>query len=566
MVDLLLAGRLVSLVSGLALLWLAARSLVGRETPAAGSFGALLAVLGVAALCGAATAHSGTPYKLVWLVTTLAIPLVLAAFSFDYYGLGYFGTRSRFAAATVPVVLGVLGGGAVILGTPANSPGDIAPVPALAGLPDAVFELAGVFNDIGLYYATGLVILAVALVLRTVVRYEHLDGRLGPTVAFVGVWPWLAYSAMPELAGVVGREPLLLGVAGGYVGSALAAALAVGPLGLFESTPAAGNVGPETVLDSIEDAVLVVDDADHLVRVNDVARDTFGIVDRDHLGGPLPAALDCSLADLPDGETVALDTVSGPRRFAVTRSPLTDRTGGSRGSAVVLRDVTRRQTREQRLAVLNRVLRHNLRNDAASIIGRAELIGDGGDPDQAERIVDTTEELVDVAERARDIESMMDAPRGERTARVGPVVERVVGAVADDNPGVETTTAVPEDATAAVSPEVLETVLANLVENAAEHNDADQPLVVVSADRTDEGLAVAVADNGPGIPDHERSVLAGTESQLDHASGLGLWAVNWGVTRMGGRLSFSENEPRGSVVTVTLPTETASPAEPAGVV
>jgi hypothetical protein len=36
---------------------------------------------------------------------------------------------------------------------------------------------------------------------------------------------------------------------------------------------------------------------------------------------------------------------------------------------------------------------------------------------------------------------------------------------------------------------------------AAEHNDADEPFVVVAADHTGEMLDIAVADNGPGIPE-----------------------------------------------------------------
>jgi signal transduction histidine kinase len=64
---------------------------------------------------------------------------------------------------------------------------------------------------------------------------------------------------------------------------------------------------------------------------------------------------------------------------------------------------------------------------------------------------------------------------------------------------------------------------------------------------------VSVADDGPGIPDHERAVLTdGEETALEHGSGLGLWLVHWVVERSGGRLSFAENDPRGSVVRMDL--------------
>jgi len=39
---------------------------------------------------------------------------------------------------------------------------------------------------------------------------------------------------------------------------------------------------------------------------------------------------------------------------------------------------------------------------------------------------------------------------------------------------------------------------------------------------------------------------------LYHGSGLGLWLINWIVKRSGGTLEFSENQPRGNVVTIEL--------------
>jgi signal transduction histidine kinase len=555
--DLLLVGRVVSAGSGLGLVAVAGYALRVRDTPAASSFAVLVGILGVAGLCGAATAHTGTLYKLVWLATTLAIPMALALFAFDYYGLTDVDSRLRVAVALVPAALGLAGGTLVILGAPGATGG--APVPALAMLPGPVFDLATTLRQVGIYYTTGVALVAVGLVARTVYRYRHLETTLGPVVAGIGVWPWLTYLLFPKLTGTVATDVLLLGVASGYAGSLGLAAVAVGPLGLFESTPAAGNVGPETVLDSMDDAVVVVDDSDHVLRLNAVACETFGTTPAAAVGGPLTDVLGQSLAALPADGTVSLPTAEGTREFAVTCSAVTGRAGEDRGYALVLSDVTRRQTREQRLSVLNRVLRHNLRNDATSIIGRARLIADGGDADEsAERIVETTHGLVSTAERAREIQAMMTADGPETTA-VAAVLDRVVTDIETDYPAVEVTTALPDDATAAVDPTVFETVVRNVVENAAGHNDADEPIVVVSADETDGRLSVAVADNGPGIPEHERAVLeAGEESDLEHGSGLGLWAVHWGVTRMGGELSFAENDPRGSVVTVTVPSSRPS--------
>jgi signal transduction histidine kinase len=95
-----------------------------------------------------------------------------------------------------------------------------------------------------------------------------------------------------------------------------------------------------------------------------------------------------------------------------------------------------------------------------------------------------------------------------------------------------------------------------LGENAAVHNDADDPEVTVRA--TGGGatpLQMTVTDNGPGIPEHELTpIRAGEETDLEHGSGLGLWLVEWGVAALDGRLSF-EADDGGTRVTIQLPAE-----------
>jgi signal transduction histidine kinase len=101
----------------------------------------------------------------------------------------------------------------------------------------------------------------------------------------------------------------------------------------------------------------------------------------------------------------------------------------------------------------------------------------------------------------------------------------------------------------------------NLLENAVVHGDSLTPSVSVTVRRreTDGTVDVVVADDGPGIPEQERQVLVdGRETPLEHGSGLGLWLVNWIVSESMGELAFDDNEPRGSVVTISLPTPGAT--------
>ena len=200
---------------------------------------------------------------------------------------------------------------------------------------------------------------------------------------------------------------------------------------------------------------------------------------------------------------------------------VTSLSGG--GYVWVSRDVTAREERDQRLRVLNRVLRHNVRNALNVVLGRAERLADRHNGEDVDSIVTAAEDLLAVSEKARVVERVL----GEDDAGTVPL---------DDLLDAELQRARSEYPDAAF--EVFGGVDANvdsrlrlavreLLTNAVEHNDADQPRVTVTA--SSDGLVeVRVSDNGPGIPEHERRALAGvTEESLQHGSGIGLWVVYW---------------------------------------
>jgi len=114
----------------------------------------------------------------------------------------------------------------------------------------------------------------------------------------------------------------------------------------------------------------------------------------------------------------------------------------------------------------------------------------------------------------------------------------------------------------ALGNDLIDSALWHLVSNGIEHNDSAEPWVRLSVESTDQWVRVTVTDDGPGIPESERKVLEhGTETALEHGSGLGLWLVKWITDSVGGDVSFAEREPRGSMVTVELATPVGDPEE-----
>jgi PAS domain S-box-containing protein len=219
-------------------------------------------------------------------------------------------------------------------------------------------------------------------------------------------------------------------------------------------------------------------------------------------------------------------------------------------------DVTERKRTEQLVRLLNRVLRHNLRNDLNVLLGVGSHLQSGvADDDElvalGERIERTTTQLLDTSEQARELEQ--NARREREPRRLAPAA--LFDAATDGLPAdAAVDTAVRTERGVCAGPE-LEQAVTELVRNAVAHNPDAEPWVELEATDDDEWVELTVRDDGPGIDDMEAAAIdAGEETELIHCSGLGLWLVNWIVTRYGGSFGIrSVDDGTGSVASVRLP-------------
>lgn len=117
--------------------------------------------------------------------------------------------------------------------------------------------------------------------------------------------------------------------------------------------------------------------------------------------------------------------------------------------------------------------------------------------------------------------------------------------------------AVEADGTATVrgSRADLKRAFANLVANAIEHTP-DGGHVEVRVSPRGERVDVVVSDDGYGIDERTRTALFrrfSTSSEAGGGTGLGLYIVRRIAEESGGAVTFTPNEPHGSVFTVSLP-------------
>ena len=238
------------------------------------------------------------------------------------------------------------------------------------------------------------------------------------------------------------------------------------------------------------------------------------------------------------------------------------------GAVVGLRDQHQElEELNQRNSVLNRVLRHNIKNGINVILGHAALLDDdvtGSSRESVEAIQRAATDISRLSETARTVDQLGSCPEVHRID-VTRVVRQCVDTTSSFYPHAELRVDLPETAWVEAS-QLLGTVVKNLLTNAIEHNDGE-PRVRVSVDRVganDGRVHLAVADDGPGIYDGEREALDGKEDPTSHGSGLGLWLVKWFTRAHDGNLWFEDNEPRGTVVHLTLPAADATDGASAG--
>jgi len=339
---------------------------------------------------------------------------------------------------------------------------------------------------------------------------------------------------------------------------------------LFEFDPATRRASERAAVDELATPVVVLDREQRVVRLNETAVETL-IDDRETqtddteppsqsadtvLGEPLAAmGLAFDPADPP--ETVALRVGGRRRTFGLTVSTLSDTTDTQVGHTLVFQDITAERRRRQRLGVLNRVLRHNLRNDLSVVQLYADQLvetGRGETPELAARIGTQAAELLELSEKARQAADTLDTEGSRRTTPVATILEEAVdttgtppGETNDGESGI--TVEAPTGLAARVDPASLTLAVSNLVENAREHG---APPTRVTAWGDGDEVVIEVRDEGPGVPEHELDMLrAETETALEHGSGLGLWLVRWGIDAIGGELTVDTTD--GTTATLRVP-------------
>jgi len=334
--------------------------------------------------------------------------------------------------------------------------------------------------------------------------------------------------------------------------------LAVDRLQLLDRLP----VAQATVLRNMQDAVLVVDGTGRVVEVNPAAERLFS--DRTVLDERLGAVLGVEGLPAIDGtgggeETIAsreitLDRDGETGYYDMTLSRFPDGTG----AVAVLHDITERRNREQEITILNRIVRHDIRNEMNVLHGRGRLLEAHLD-DAAEAdyrlVMESAQHVIEITDTVRELMESITAGGSMTVEPVGlaAMLRSEVAKARSNFPEATITVDGCPDVSVRAN-EMLSSVFTNLLNNAVIHNPSPEPSVWVDATVDGDVVKIAVADDGEGVPPDQREEIfgRGAKGLESEGTGVGLYLVDTLVSEYGGDVWVEDADQGGAAFVVEL--------------
>jgi hypothetical protein len=348
------------------------------------------------------------------------------------------------------------------------------------------------------------------------------------------------------------------------------------------------------LIDSLTDAVLVVDDQQRVVAANRRYIEAFGArrarihgsVCRDSLHCPDPGDAEsscaaCEALSLREPVKVFRTLTNEPgesRRWEGTFTPILDGSGAVTYVVEVWRDVTERTQLESQvshnerlasLGILAAGVGHEINNPLASMLAAAEslsrMIGRGefGPANQHE-----AHEMLELIEREivrcrNAVDKLMLLAQPVSTAPTDVDLNQVVRDTVSllryqmRRQGIEVIERLQALPTIWARDSGIRGVCMNLMVNAVQAMATGGQLLVTTR-RNGEGVVLTVEDTGPGIPPELMSRIWDpffTTKPVGKGTGLGLSITNRIVHRHGGTIKAESEPGRGARFVVELPTE-----------
>lgn len=216
------------------------------------------------------------------------------------------------------------------------------------------------------------------------------------------------------------------------------------------------------------------------------------------------------------------------------------------------------QDRNHRLALVNEILRTDLRNDMSMIIGWGDQLHSHVPPSNQEmvtKLLDTSRHALSLTDTAAELIDIISEPAtvAPQPYELRPILHAEVDRCRRHAAVELTVDWQPEtESVHVMGTPMLGSVFEQLLRNAVTHTDRKQPTVSVTVRAAAETVSVTVRDDGIGMSEAQRNRIVDPEASASGAVGTGLYLVTTVLERIGGNLKIEDNNPRGTAVTVRL--------------
>jgi len=324
----------------------------------------------------------------------------------------------------------------------------------------------------------------------------------------------------------------------------------------------------ETVFNSINDSVMILDEDNLVVLINPAMCRMFGMHAQESVGLPV-------LEVLTHPDLVALikqPLVQNLMRYHEVSFP-DGRVGNAQitpipeiGFALTMQDITDLKEIDRVRSEFIHTVSHDLRSPLTSVIGYTELVERAGSLNDTQRefLKRIQESVEHITSLINDLLELGSIEAGLDTRRevvqldgiLNYTLEMLQGQIKAKHIKLQTEIA-PTLPPLRANPVRLRQVLDNVVGNAIKYSH-DHGDVTVTMRAEDEQIIVQVTDNGPGIPAKDQAHIfdkfyRGSNISAHTGSGLGLAIVKTIVEAHQGRMWVESTVGKGSTFFIILP-------------
>lgn len=335
----------------------------------------------------------------------------------------------------------------------------------------------------------------------------------------------------------------------------------------------------ETVLESLLEGVIAVDDETKVIYANSTALNFLGIQRSDLIGKKFDASIEAKCHELliacqlnkkilketlqlkKDGKRIILDIVASPKK-------------GNQGAILVLQD----QTSHHKLLEMRKDFianaSHELKTPLTIVRGFAEALHDNPDlpnsmkEDMTLKIVKNCKRMNHIILDLLTLSDVENIPESRmQSIELLAIITKCQKTIKEVYPEaiIEMENASKQNMEIVGDPYLLELAFNNLIENAAKYSK-ESPKIQINFQKNNSFIKITISDNGIGIPkedlDHifERFYTVNkAHSRKLGGSGLGLSIVETIIHKHFGKIHVTSVMDQGTTFTIELPIERITP-------